>query len=468
MFNPGTEYTVRPEIIAVEDFHKYTEDYVVRPPYQRKTVWSRQKQQALLDSLFRRYYVPRLVIREVRLGDDDTKQEIIDGQQRISTVQAFFADRLPLPKTLADIHPDLPGKRYSELSADLRRFIDKHLKYDADIVSGIDNPRDPQHQKTATEIFWRLQQGEGLTYMEIAHARLSSLVRNFVVKHADDITFDYETYAPRDDNPDKHAFFDVVHRKNNRMQHLALLVRLLLFEKANGPADITNTQIGAYVDAHQVPGGIDNLSFEETPVARRTLSAMSAFYDVFSADPAHGDGSPLPELRDEYVILSLYLLIRHLNNHYVFDAAERTLVLAFTHDFLQRRQSARDAQGDRDLLVFSDNRQQTETAISVRDRIMRQHFFRFAGESGHEMLSKDSRRGFSETERIAIYRRDEGQCQVCLKEGKSEIEAQVPWGEYEADHVLPHSRGGATDPSNGQVLCRYHNRSKGAKVSEPA
>lgn len=26
MFNPGTDYTVRPEIVQVEDFHKYADD----------------------------------------------------------------------------------------------------------------------------------------------------------------------------------------------------------------------------------------------------------------------------------------------------------------------------------------------------------------------------------------------------------------------------------------------------------
>jgi len=32
----------------------------------------------------------------------------------------------------------------------------------------------------------------------------------------------------------------------------------------------------------------------------------------------------------------------------------------------------------------------------------------------------------------------------------------------EADHVYPHARGGPTIPSNGQALCRGHNKHKGA------
>jgi hypothetical protein len=84
--------------------------------------------------------------------------------------------------------------------------VDKDLKYDVDLIKGIDDPLNPEHQRIATEIFWRLQQGESLNFMEIAHARLSSRVRNFLVKYGDDISFDFEKYQPVDENPKKHRF----------------------------------------------------------------------------------------------------------------------------------------------------------------------------------------------------------------------------------------------------------------------
>src|SRR2546426_8156445 len=89
MFNPRTAYDVGFDTIAIKDLADYKEEYVVRPPYQRKSVWSRKKQQALLDSLFRRYYIPRIVIRLVRLDEECTVKEVIDGQQRITTAQDF-------------------------------------------------------------------------------------------------------------------------------------------------------------------------------------------------------------------------------------------------------------------------------------------------------------------------------------------------------------------------------------------
>lgn len=101
-FNPSPEYITVPSDINIEDFSKYKEMYVTRPPYQRKSVWAKKKKQSLMDSLFRRYYIPKLVIREVRLSETQTVNEIIDGQQRITTVQEFYDNKYPLPKSLGN------------------------------------------------------------------------------------------------------------------------------------------------------------------------------------------------------------------------------------------------------------------------------------------------------------------------------------------------------------------------------
>ena len=166
-FNPKQEHLVISKDYNIEDFHRYSDEFITRPPYQRKTVWSKEKKQSLMDSLFRRYYVPKLVIREVRISDDKTVHEIVDGQQRITTVQSFFNNEYSLPISLNDIHPDLGGKYYKDLTSELRRFIDREIKFTADIVKSIDDPKNNEHQKIATEIFWRLQQGETLNFMEI-------------------------------------------------------------------------------------------------------------------------------------------------------------------------------------------------------------------------------------------------------------------------------------------------------------
>jgi hypothetical protein len=461
-FNPETEYDITSDSIRLRDFHDYPEEFVTRPPYQRKNVWSRKKQQALLDSLFRGYYVPRIVIRRVRLSEEETVKEVIDGQQRITTAQTFFADELKLPSSLEDVRRSLPGSTYSELSSEVRRFVDR-LSYDADIVLQIDDPFEERHQQIATEIFWRLQQGESLNYMEVAHARLSSTARNFVVKYADDQTFDYDAYRPVSENPTKHLFFSTIRRKNNRMQHMALLTRFLILEEADGPADIKQTDVQAYIDQHQVEGGIGSEAFEKTDVAQDTLDNMRSFYDVFADDPLRAEGEGIPILKVEYFIISLYLLLRHLRAHYAFGETERMLFRDFAYDFYDRWRNGEEE----DIQIFQNKRQQSAGEIATRQRIIRQHFFEYVQRQGHEMVTKDEKRRFDEAERIRIYRRDSGLCQLCLDEGKPEAEAEVLWEEFEADHVTPHAEGGPTVVENGQVLCRYHNRRKGAQVAEP-
>ena len=463
-FNPKSEYTIVSTEFSIKDFHEYKEDFVTRPPYQRKVVWSRIKKQSLMDSLFRRYYIPKLVVREVRLSDDRTVNEIIDGQQRITTVQEFFNNQYPLPKSLEEVSADLPGKYYKDLDTDVRKFIDKSLKYQADVIKNIEKPDDVKHQIIATEIFWRLQQGETLNYMEVAHAQLSSLTRNFIVKYADDQTFDYNTYEPIDNNPDKLPFFNLLNVDNNRMKHLQFMARFVLIELGNGYADLSDRKIEEFINSAKTDNGIGDYSFEKAPAAQEVLKNLRAFYEIFRNDPILDENNGIKELSIEYFIISCYSLVRHLRNYYVFDESMRTTLRNFIYDFFQRWKTY-DESVDNDMLSFSNHRQQGGNDLEVRDRILRQIFFQYLKTKGLVIIEKDQNRAFSELERIIIYRRDKGLCQQCLREGKPELEARVSWSKYQADHVIPHSKGGKTDIENAELLCAFHNQSKGAKTN---
>jgi len=464
-FNPKSEYTIVSKEFNIEEFHKYKDEFVTRPPYQRKAVWSRGKKQSLMDSLFRRYYIPKLVIREVRLSDDKTVNEIIDGQQRITTVQDYFSNKYPLPKSLRDVDENLPGKYYKDLGTEFRRFIDRSLKYQADVIKNIEEPNNVKHQIIATEIFWRLQQGESLNYMEVAHAQLSSLTRNFIVKYADDQTFDYDKYEPVDKNPDKLSFFALLNVDNTRMKHLQFMARFTMIEKHNGYADLSDKKIEAFINDTKIENGIGNYSYEETKEAKEVIKNLKTFFEIFKEDPIRDEKNGIKELSVEYFIISSYLLISHLRKYYVIDEKMKGTIRNFIYYFHERWKTY-DESVDNDMLSFSNRRQQGENDLQIRDRIMRQIFFKYLRDNELEIIEKDEKRAFSEFERIMIYRRDKGMCQECLREGKPEKEAQVSWSEYQADHVFPHSKGGRTVLENGRLLCEYHNQSKGAKLIE--
>jgi hypothetical protein len=461
-FNPKQEYLITEDKIRLKDFFDYREDYITRPAYQRKSVWAVKKQQSLFDSLFRRFYVPRLVVREVRLSQDRTIREVIDGQQRVTAVQEYFDNQFKLPASLGDIHPDLPNKYFNELSTELRKFIDKELLINADIVKNIDDPKNPEHQKVATEIFWRLQQGEQLNFMEVAHAKLSSLSRNFIVKYSDDETFDYENYVPVDNNPNKHKFFQIIERSNNRMQHLTLMTRFLLIEEANDYTELKDAAVIEFIEKYNDENGIGNYSFENSEIAKKCIKNLDLFYDIFEKDPMFDEENGIKELSREYIIMSFYVLIRHLKKHYVIGDEEKTLINKFFFHFYERWTLG--DQTDFDIVVFSNNRQQSQNNLQTRDIIIRQIFFDFLTNQNTSLIMLDTKRLFNEAEKIKIYRRDNGICKQCLAEGKPENESQVSWTNYQADHIFPFSKGGQTILDNAQVLCAYHNVKKSAKI----
>ncbi|MCK5037881.1 MAG: HNH endonuclease [Thermoplasmata archaeon] len=58
-----------------------------------------------------------------------------------------------------------------------------------------------------------------------------------------------------------------------------------------------------------------------------------------------------------------------------------------------------------------------------------------------------------------IYQRDGYRCQYSYRGACA--------GPLQIDHIIPVSRGGSNDPRNLQVVCRHHNKLKGAKYPWP-
>jgi 5-methylcytosine-specific restriction endonuclease McrA len=240
------------------------------------------------------------------------------------------------------------------------------------------------------------------------------------------------------------------------------MARFLMIEQGGGYADLSDRKIEEFINNSKQDDGIGNLTFKNTHEANATRQALRAFYEIFKDDPMLDSKSGIKELSVEYFIISIYLLIRHLRQYYVLDDKMKISIREFIYYF-HKRWRTYDESTDNDLLTFSNRRQQGENDLEVRDRILRQIFFEYLKEHNIELIEKDEKRAFTELERIIIYRKGKGFCQQCLREGKPENEAKVSWSDYQADHVIPHARGGRTTLSNAELLCSYHNQSKGAK-----
>ncbi|MCX6360245.1 MAG: DUF262 domain-containing protein [Armatimonadetes bacterium] len=90
-----------------------------RPNYQRRPRWDATRQSRLIESFIMNIPVPPLFVYET----DFATYEVMDGQQRVSAVQAFYNNEL----VLADLErwPELNGRTYARLPARIRAALDR-------------------------------------------------------------------------------------------------------------------------------------------------------------------------------------------------------------------------------------------------------------------------------------------------------------------------------------------------------
>jgi hypothetical protein len=66
-------------------------------------------------------------------------------------------------------------------------------------------------------------------------------------------------------------------------------------------------------------------------------------------------------------------------------------------------------------------------------------------EYNQSLLPKDPKRNYEKWQRLAIYDRDKGICQMCRQ--------RTLFDKGTVDHKVPHSKGGFTTIENGQWFC---------------
>ena len=93
---------------------------VLKPPYQRKPVWTPKQQAYLIDTILQGYIIPEIYIHRVTKPDGNTIYNIVDGQQRIRSILDFLNDKLPL---LQEYTPDFSDYNFSDLPDSLKSTI---------------------------------------------------------------------------------------------------------------------------------------------------------------------------------------------------------------------------------------------------------------------------------------------------------------------------------------------------------
>jgi Protein of unknown function DUF262 len=91
----------------------------LNPPYQRRLRWDRTRKSKLIESLLMNVPIPPIFLYEVDLA----KYEVMDGQQRLSTIREYFNNEFPL--TGLEEWRTLNRRRYSQLPARIQSGLQR-------------------------------------------------------------------------------------------------------------------------------------------------------------------------------------------------------------------------------------------------------------------------------------------------------------------------------------------------------
>ena len=191
-------------------YDKWNRDELIITEFQRGWIWSHAQASKLIDSFLLGLPVPSIFLYK----EPSQKQLVIDGQQRLRTICAFFDGELPDGKKfyLKDVSPQWEGNSYSDLDESERiRLRDSVLR--AVIVEQLD----PQDNTSIYHIFERLNTGgTGLTPQEVRNCIYHGPFNDLVVELNKNLTW---RAIFGSDKPDP------------RMRDIELIVRFLALSK---------------------------------------------------------------------------------------------------------------------------------------------------------------------------------------------------------------------------------------------
>lgn len=388
------------------------------PDYQRPPAWTKKQKQLLIDSILREYDIPKMYWRSVD-REDGIKFEVIDGQQRLRAIWEFRAGEYPLPRD-ADPISGIPcaGKRYSELDMDLSIAFDSYVVDVAIVEDAVQTDAEDE----VRDMFLRLQNGTTLKAQEKRNA-MPGQMRDFVKVIAE------------------HAFFDNCKFSNSRFTFDHVSAQLVCLEIAGGPCNVRDGDLNKMYAS--------NTSFDTSgKTAKKVRRVLDYLLRAFP--------EKTPEL-ERYNAINLYCLATKLIEAYDYQGTETDLNKWFIDFEKARRNNEALDEDERDTSLIEYKRKtsySTDAEDSIRGRLEYLQCRFFLEFPNIEL--KDKVRVFTPEQRLAIFRKDNGHCQIrthCSSE-------KLTWGEWHADHIIPHSKGGKTVVANGQVACSRCNLAK--------
>lgn len=416
------------------------------PNWQRQLVWTNDEQGLLAYSILRGYPISQIILWR----KSNRKIVPIDGRQRITAMRNFFEGKITIP-ALPKVETEYQNKKfllldgdenrgYSALTAKERsRFEDYELN--CVMYEQID-------ELLAMDIFVMLQGGKSLTKTEVRGALggklcefITSLTSNSIRSDSDDESGVEEQSA--------HPFFVALasNLRNTRKSHRNV-ADILLHEFLNPGDDKHWSSLEAmYRDYSKKFDKRKQDQFSET---------LKRFAQDFSRK-IDGESVLSPQLRTAYMILTVFRCWSELRSSY--ELPKKISFPDLLKDFEGQRAKKNPEVNFVKFTAALSNAGYAKNKSDERYEIL-MGYFEGRIELG-KTKSRDSRRAFTQQQKIAIWERANHQCQYIDPITKKRCRAKfADFRKADADHIVLWSKNGKTTIENGRLLCVRHNRSR--------
>lgn len=393
------------------------------PDYQRNYVWTQKQQVYLIDSILKNFPLPKIFARQSFDENADVTYEIIDGQQRLTTILKFLNNEFPIlkkrhpkPDTLGD---DLDGMYFKDLPLELKRNFKKYA-LSVDIITA--------NREETVDMFTRLNLiTSTLKDQELLNAQFDGDFKQLV-------------YSISEEYVDSLVENKIVTASSvKRMADARLISFYVITILKRGLLDKAK-EFKQFYEAYDVDWEEDdqlkvrrefrkiyNLVIEEifqNEIKTTSYKAQASFYSVF-----------------EYFHYKIFVMNNHLSSENYSAIREQLLWLA--------ENIKQDGTGDGKLWYdVSIQGGETLSSREKRKEILKKYLDPFFDE-------RDRRRSFSESDRITMWNSSHQKiCGICE-------EVISSFDDMDLDHIKPYSIGGQTTLNNARLTHASCNRSRG-------
>lgn len=437
---------------------------ILDPPYQRRPAWTTRQRWELLGSIFNGIPVPAVILHRTRGRKGAVRYEVMDGKQRLETIFHFrYGGVIKDEKRLGFwLRRDESKKRewfyYKDLGNGITRdkfgiSVTKFLDYRLPIIEYAGDLVGLAGQKIAEkEIFAKINStGSKLTKNEIRHAQLTPFF-----EMGDRLEFRWKTKMVEKwrvfskSEVARYQYHEFVLELATVVLHQGISDKRKVLDKYMRTEGDSKNLNRAEKQVNGVLAWLGKILRDENVISTR-FRKKADFYTLFAI---------LADLKCRQRAVSVNSkLNRRAREILIQFSREANKVDGQVKKYLPPRLSLEQRRYAKYIVATREGTDQIRNREN-RDSVLRpllEVVFR---------KRKSSRRMFDLGVKQELWYRNKpygGKIRCPNPGNNSRCQRRMTFDECEVDHRTAYVNGGATDPRNGQLLCKSCNRRKGAK-----